>query len=209
MSMLALANLPWVEPAFIVAGDTAEWQINLALYLPPTWLLSYSLRGQEQNQYINFLEVSPPVVGTQHLIQILPAVTIKWAPGLYKFQSYVTNATTTDRVTIAWGNIEIIGDLEISDPTDPRSFDRTTRDILRLALAGRLPAGMEHYSIGGRAISKIPLTQLNTLLREYQDYVNQEENQENIRKGKGDRNLIKTAFTNVSPGVNGPWGPYR
>lgn len=208
MSTAVLPNLACAEPAFIVAGDTAEWQLNLANYQPTAWVLSYSLRGSEQGQYINFSEVNPAPTGTQHLIQILPAVTILWKPGLYKFQSYVTNASTTDRVTIGWGDIEIVPDLAISDPADPRSYNRQTRDILRAALSGRLPKGMEHYSIGGRSISKIPLTQLNMLLREFQDYVNQEENQENIRKGRGDKNLIHAAFTNVAPGVNGPWGPY-
>lgn len=208
MSTPTLPDLKSVEPAYIVAGDTAEWELYLANYLPTAWVLSYSLRGAQQDQYINFSETLSSPDGTQHLIQILPAVTILWAPGLYKFQAYVTNATTTDRVTVGWGNIEIVGDLAISDPTDPRSYNRTTRDILRAALAGRLPAGMEHYSIGGRAISKIPLTQLNELLREYQDYVNQEENQERIRKGLGDKNLIRAAFINTGNGVHGPYGPW-
>ncbi len=207
MSTPTLPNLQCFEPAVIVAGDTAEWQLYLPLYPAPAWALSYSLRGEGQGQYINFSETSNPPAGQQHLIQILPAVTIEWTPGLYKFQAYVTDATTTDRKTISWGNIEIKPDLFLADPGDPRSFNRRTRDILQLALDGRLPAGMEHYSIGGRAISKIPLTQLNMLLREYQDYVNQEENQEGIRQGKGDRNLIRTAFTPLNPGVNGPYGP--
>lgn len=207
MSTPTLPNLLCFEPAVIVAGDTAEWQLYLPLYQPPAWILSYSLRGALQDQYINFSETSTPPAGQQHLIQILPAVTIGWAPGIYKFQAYVTNASTTDRVTVSWGNIEIKSDLAIADPSNPNSFNRATRDILRLALAGRLPAGMEHYSIGGRAISKIPLTQLNELLREYQDYVNQEDNQEGIRKGRGDRNLIRAAFVPLNPGISGPYGP--
>jgi hypothetical protein len=208
MSTATLPNLCGAEPACIVAGDTAEWQLDLQLYPATTWVLSYALRGAQDGQYINFSETPTPPIGTTHLIQLLPAVTIKWIPGLYKFQAYVTNATTTDRVTIGWGDIEIIADLAMSDPADPRTYNRQTRDILRAALSGRLPRGMEHYSIGGRAISKIPLTQLNMLLREYQDYVNQEENQERIRKGLGDKNLIRATFTNVNPGVNGAWGPW-
>lgn len=208
MSVPVLPDLKSVTPAFIVQGDTAEWQLYLDLYQPPTWLLSYSLRGGEQTQVINFGEIQPNVNSpTQHLIQLLPAVTIKWVPGLYKYQAYVTDSSTTDRVTVGYGNIEILPDLAMADTGDPRSFNRTTRDILRAALAGRLPAGMEHYSIGGRAISKIPLSQLNELLREYQDYVNQEENQERIRKGLGDKNLVRAAFTNISNGVTGPYGP--
>lgn len=202
-----LPAIQWYEPRNIVAGDTAEWQLLLGLYPPPQWTLSYSLRGQGQGMYINFSEVNPSPNGQQHLIQVLPAVTILWIPGLYKFQSYVTNSVTTDRITLNWGEITIDANLSADDPADPRSFYRQTRDIIRAALSGRLPQGMEHYSIAGRAISKIPISQLNMLLREYEGYVQQEEQAEAARKGLGNQRQTRALFTKTA-GIYPPFpGP--
>ena len=208
MSTPELPQVQGFEPRTIVAGDTAEWYLLLGNYPPPTWVLSYSLRGAQDGMYINFSEVNPSPNGQQHLIQILPAVTVQWIPGLYKWQSYVTNPTTTDRVTINWGEITIGQNLSADDPADPRSFYRQTRDLIRAALSGRLPQGMEHYSIAGRAISKIPITQLNMLLREYEGYVQQEEQAELARKGLGNPRQTRAQFTKTA-GVYGPfpWGP--
>lgn len=193
-----------------MAGDTASWQLLLGNYPPPTWVLSYSLRGANQGMYVNFSEVNPSPDGQQHLIQQLPTATALWIPGLYKWQSYVTNATTTDRVTINWGEITIAANLVSDDPADPRSYARKTRDILQDAMQGRLPQGMEHYTIGGRSISKIPIKDLNGLWREYQGYVQQEEQTEMARKGLGNPRQTRAQFTktaSVSPPF--PWGLNR
>lgn len=206
MSVPEIPLIQGYEPRNIVAGDTASWYLLLGNYPPPTWTLSYSLRGQGQGMYINFSEVVSPD-GQQHLIQILPAITINWIPGLYKFQSYVTNSITTDRITINWGEINIQPNLSADDPADPRSYVRRTRDILQAAMQGRLPQGMEHYSIGGRSISKIPLKELNMLWREYQGYVQQEEQAEMARKGLGNPRQTLAQFRTPS-GIYPPFpGP--
>lgn len=201
-----LPQLNWFEPNAIVAGDTASWFLQLGNYPPPTWVLSYALRGKEEGQYINFSEVTPSPDGVQHLIQILPAVTSSWLPGLYRFQSYVTNISTTDRVTIGWGNIQIVGNLEAEDPVDGRSYYQKTLDILEAAMQGRLPQGMEHYTIAGRAISKIPIKELNMIWREYKVYVQQEQQAQQARKGLGNPRQVLARFD--KPGTTSPIFPY-
>jgi hypothetical protein len=208
MSTPEIPAINWYEPRVVVAGDTASWQLLLGNYPPPDWTLSYSLRGSGQGMYINFSEVNPSPNGQQHLIQQLPVATIGWIPGLYKFQSYVTNSVTTDRITIGWGEMTVAPNLSADDPADPRSYVRRTRDILAAAMEGRLPQGMEHYSIAGRSISKISITQLNALWREYEGYVQDEERAEMIRKGRRDPRLIRGAFTYIG-GVYPPQGLRR
>lgn len=198
MSEPALPILEWYEPRTVVAGDTAEWQLLLGLYPPPDWILSYSLRGQFEGMYINFDEVNPSPNGQIHFIQVLPAVTLLWIPGLYKFQAYVTNSVTTDRITINWGEITVAPNLSADDPADPRSYYRQTRDLIRMAMLGRIPQGMEHYTIAGRAISKISITDLNMLMREYEGYVQQEEQAEMARKGLGNPRQTRAIFTKTA-----------
>jgi hypothetical protein len=221
MSTPELPLLQYFEPANIVAGDTASWYLLLGNYPPPTWTLSYALRGAldgkqpvgvpspipPKQRIINFSEVSPSPDGQQHLIQILPAVTVLWVPGFYKWQSYVTNNVTTDRVTINWGDIEIRPDLALSDPIDPRSYVRRMRDATAEALKFRMEGGqIEHYSILSRSFSKMPIAQLNMLWREYQGYVQQEEQAEMARKGLGNPRQTRVSFTRTA-GVFGSY-PY-
>lgn len=209
MSTAELPLLQSFEPRTIVAGDTASWYLLLGEYPPETWILSYSLRGASPGMYINFSEINPSPDGQQHLIQQLPAITKLWLPGLYKWQSYVTNASTTDRVTINWGAMTIAPNLSADDPADPRSHVRQVRDIIAAALQGRLPTGMEHYTIGARSISKIPIKDLNILWREYEGYVQQEEQAEMARKGLGNPRQTRTKFTKPA-GIYGgnPFGPF-
>lgn len=207
MSAPELPAILWHEPRVIVAGDTAEWQLQLGLYPPPNWTLSYSLRGAEDGMYINFSEVNPSPNGQQHLIQVLPAITIGWIPGLYKFQSYVTNSVTTDRITLNWGEITIAPNLSADDPADPRTFNRKMRDLLRKALAERASGGIEHYSIATRSFSKMTITQLNALLERYEGYVQQEEQAEMARKGLGNPRQTRAIFTKTA-GIYPPFpGP--
>lgn len=208
MSTTPLPQLNSFEPRFIVQGDTASWYLLLGNYPPPSWVLSYAMVGAAQGMVIDFTEAIPSPDGEQHFIDLAPITTIEWIPGLYKFQSYVTNNSTEDRVTIGWGDITIMADLAKADPTDPRSYSRQICDIIELAMKGRLPQGMEHYSIGGRAISKIPLMQLQELWREYKSYVQQEEQAEQVRKGLGNPSTRKVRFDKVSTTYpQFPYGP--
>jgi len=204
MSTPELPQIQWYEPRTIVAGDTAEWQLLLGNYPPPNWVLSYSLRGANDGMYINFSEVIPSPNGQNHLIQILPAVTVTWIPGLYKWQSYVTNSVTTDRVTINWGAITIAPNLSADDPADPRSYVRQIRDTCQEVLTNRLPQNIEHYTMMQRSISKMSIMQVQMLWREYQGYVQQEEQAEAARKGLGNARQTRAQFTR--PG--GLYGPY-
>lgn len=185
------------EPRNVVAGDTVRWQLALPRFPGPSWVLSYSLRGAGQGMYLNLNETSSSE--QNHLVEVAAAATAQWIPGLYKFQSYVTDEATSERQTVGWGDITIEPNLSAKDPADPRSYVRKTRDILAAAMQGRLPQGMEHYSIGGRSISKIPITQLNMLWREYEGYVQQEERGGRFRE-------IKTRFRPVGVGASGYFG---
>lgn len=205
-----LPQLLYFEPRFIVAGDTASWYLELGLYPPLTWTLSYSLVGQKQGMRINLTEVIPSPDGVQHLIDVAPAITLGWVTGLYKFQSYVTNGTTGDRVTIGYGDITVVDDLADADPIDPRTFNRKMRDQLQTAILERSTLGIEHYSIATRSFSKMSIKELNLLLERYEGYVQQEEQADAIRKGKGNPTIRQARFDKVGITYYGyPWGPFR
>lgn len=205
-----LPQLNYFEPRSIVAGDTASWYLQLGLYPPPTWTLSYALRGARQGMVIDFTEVIPSPDGFSHLIQLEPAVTIDWEDGLYKFQGYVTNGTTGDRITVSHGELNVIKDLAVADPSDPRSFNRQMRDQLAKALLERSTLGIEHYSIATRSFSKMSIEKLNELLERYEGYVQQEEQAERVRKGQGNPTIRQARFDKPGQSYYGmPWGPWR
>lgn len=210
MPLTPLPQLQYFEPRFIVAGDTASWYLELGLYPPPTWLLTYSLVGCLPTMAIELAEIQPSPDNVQHLIQVEPAVTISWVPGLYKFQSYVTNQSTGDRVTIGWGDLTVVANLADEQNADPRSFNRKMRDKLQTVILERSTQGIESYSILTRSFSKQSMTQLNELLERYEGYVQQEEQAEAVRKGKGNPTTRQALFLKTGVGYWGPpWGPQR
>lgn len=71
---------------------------------------------------------------------------------------------------------------------DARSHARIALDLIEAAIEGRIPAGLEGYTIAGRSISKIPLKDLLELRSRYRTEVAAEQAAET--GGKNVKNIL-------------------
>ena len=97
--------------------------------------------------------------------------------------------------------IEVLPNPTNSSAYDPRSHARRVMELIEAAMEGRVPNGMESYSIGGRSINKIPLNQLRELYEKYKQDVVMEEQAERLVNGRRSGKNIGVRFNRPS-GIN-------
>jgi hypothetical protein len=67
-------------------------------------------------------------------------------------------------------------------------------DAIEAVLEGRITSDVEQYSIAGRQITKIPISELLILHDRYKAAVAQEKAAESIKLGLGNPNKVKVRF---------------
>ena len=99
------------------------------------------------------------------------------------------------------GVLEVLTNPASASAYDPRSHARRVLDLIEAAMEGRIPNGMESYTIGGRSINKIPLKELRELYEKYKQDVEREVQIERLANGRRSGKNIGIRF--VAPtGVN-------
>jgi len=71
---------------------------------------------------------------------------------------------------------------------------RNMLNAIEAVLEGRITADVESYSIAGRSITKIPVSELLVLRSKYKAEVQSQEAAENVSLGLGSGRKIKTRF---------------
>lgn len=184
-------SIPYDEPDTLRAGDNLQFYKTLPDFLPADgWTLKYNLRGK------SIIDFTAGTNGADHYVNVTAATTRDWQPGAYSLRGYVTDGTNI--YTVITGMIEITDDfVDVNETFDPRSHAKRTLELIESALEGRIPNGMENYSIAGRQISKIPIKDLRQLYDKYKQDVIMEDQAAKIAKGLNSGRNILARF--VSP----------
>jgi hypothetical protein len=97
-----MATIPTTEPLEIIAGDTLSWKKTLLDYpASQGWTLKY--------RFINavaLFDIVSVASGDDQMVNVAAATTAAYPPGIYSWQSYVTNVAG-ERHTIQEGNISV------------------------------------------------------------------------------------------------------
>ena len=140
-------------PTSFTAGTTLSYLRSLSDYPPDSGELTVYLAGAGVAQSVAIAE------GGAHRVTFSAAVTAKLPAGTYRFiERYVHEDGTV--VDVTSGQVLVEPDLAQAADGDHVSWMEKTLPIVEAAIAGRLPTGLENYSIGGHAVSKIPLQEL-------------------------------------------------
>ena len=130
---------------------------------------------------------------------IAAATTAAYASGIYDFIGWVIKGT--EKYEVFNSMIEVLPNPTNTSAYDPRTHARRVLDLIEAAMEGRIPNGMESYTIGGRSINKIPLNQLRELYEKYAQDVRQEVQAERLANGRRSGKNIGVRFGNPS-GIN-------
>ena len=156
-------DIPGTEPVDFVAGDTVKWTKALTDYLPADgWALKYVFTTKGAS-----FDVTATDNGDgSHLVTLSAATTAVLVPAEYRYQAFATKAA--DRYTVASGAVTVKPNFENYEGAgkDNRTHAEKALELLEAAIEDRIPAGMESFSIAGRAINLMAPSDL----REWRDY---------------------------------------
>ena len=183
------------EPEKLTSGVTWKWKKTISDYPASEWTLTYYLRKDGATA----TSFSATADGDTHLVTVTAATTAGYAAGIYDIVGVVVKAA--EKYVVYDGIFEVLTNPATAGAYDPRTHARRVLDLIEAALEGRIPNGMESYSIGGRSINKIPLNQLRELYEKYKQDVIMEEQAERLVNGRRSGKSIGVRFSRPS-GIN-------
>lgn len=202
-------SVPTQEPTQIVAGDSAIWTKSLAQF-PATegWTLSYNLLRPDGKNFYTFAATTA-TNGIDYSINVLPAVTQPWVPGLYNIQGKVSKAGPPIESHTVWtGQITIAPGLSAA-AGDTRSHAKKVLDNLKAVMESRATDDILDSVVEGTVIRRLPIEQLMLLRDRYEKIYKGELAAARIANGQGSgRNIfVRLGLVGGSPiaGFN-PYG---
>lgn len=182
-------EIPINEPTEIKAGFTLKFKVYEEDFLPADWTLKYYLL-KEGAQII--------LTGTDngdnyHLFDVAPATTATYIEGDYKFRLSAEDGI--DKYEIRTGEIKVTPNY-ISNATgyDVRSPIKKTLDALTKACEGLASKEEMEYTINGKSLKRMSLSELIKCREKYLIWYKQEKDAERVKAGLPNRNKIYFRF---------------
>lgn len=170
--------VPTIEPATLVAGDTATWRRSLADFPASAgWILGYTLVSPAQRYTF-----SSTASGDDHLVSVPAATTVTWAAGAYQWRAQVSKAGEV--FTVASGSVQILP--SFASATDARSSARKALDNLQAYLADSNNLAAAQYQIAGRSLSRYSVPDLLKLKGHLEQEVAREDAAQRVARGLPD-----------------------
>jgi hypothetical protein len=187
------SNAPEGEPVKIVVGDFVQWKkTDLAANYPPaTHSAEYVARVASGASS----EIKLPAIErtSYYLFQASSATTSAFETGNYHWQLEITETASGNRIVVERGEFQSIADLD-NNGADPRTHAEIMLDKIEGLLIGRADKDVSSYSIQGRSISKMTISDLLQWRDYYRKEVNRERRESDIALGKTTKTTMKVRF---------------
>jgi len=187
------ANAASSEPSEIYSGSLVQWKrADLAQDYPPaSYDLIYKarLRGGLNPE----MSVTATNSSGEFLVTLTNAVTAAAVPGDYYWQAEIERKSDNARILVATGQWKVLPDLDQTG-ADPRSHSEIMLDKINSLLEGRADKDVTSYSINGRSIAKMSVTDLLTWRDYYRKEVNLERRKADAAAGKPSSATVKVRF---------------
>jgi len=177
------ANSPLMEPEEVVVGDFIQWRrMDLTDYSPSLYDATYVARitggGNTEVQ----------VTGTAYqggfLFSVSSVLSANFVPGLYHWQLEIIRKSDSNRIVVDRGQFTAVPDLDVNG-ADPRTHAQIMLGKIESILQGRADGDVASYSINGRSLTKLPLSDLMMWRDRYKAEVHKETMEDRRRRGIG------------------------
>lgn len=178
-------------PTAIVQGVSVAWTWSNGDYLPADgWGLVYAFEGPTDFNAVAVVD------GDGFRVDLTTVQTAALLPGFYRWQAFVARSVpTTERELVGAGALEVCLDLLTSSATgQQKSFARRMVEAIQAQLEGRATDGQSSMSINGRAISRIPILELEQILTRFESRLRAEEAALAQGATPGKRRPVKVRF---------------
>jgi hypothetical protein len=169
-------------PSQIVAGTSVRVLRRFEGYSPlDSWTYQLIIAGGGKKP----LAIDGVANGDSFGAEITPEQSATFSPGAYAFSERVLDSAAGELVEVGSGSITVLGNLADAK-IDPRSHPRRVLDAIEAVIERRATVDQESYQIGGRALSRTPISELLVLRDRYKEEVRQEDA---AKAGRDPRNV--------------------
>ena len=188
------SNAPEREPLTVTVGDFIQWKRSdlVADYPTATHSATYVARitgGGANEIQVTGTESSPDY----YLFTVTSAQSEDFVPGYYHWQLEITQAATGNRIVVDTGTFTALPDLDVNN-SDPRSHAEIMLDKIESLLEGRADSDVSSYSIQGRSLAKMSITDLIEWRNYYRREVKKEKRDSDIKNGRQSSTSVKVRF---------------
>jgi hypothetical protein len=192
-NLFDVANAPEGEPSEIVVGDFIQWK-KTALggdYSPDLFTATYVARISAGGN--TEIQLTGTANNGGYLFTVESETSEDFVPGYYHWQLEIVRNSDGNRLVAERGAFTAIVDLDING-SDPRTHDEIMLTKIQSLLEGRADGDVASYSIQGRSLTKLPLSDLIEWERYYRDRVRRQKQLEDIKLGRKTSNTVKVRF---------------
>lgn len=159
-NLFNVSESPMETPTQIVVGDYLLWRRNLQDYSPTTYTATYVAKIASTASEI---QITSTASDGNFLFTVTSATSAGFTAGEYYWQLEVSDGT--NRIVIERGMWTIIPDLDVGS-ADPRSHAEIMVAKIESILQGRADQDVSSYSINGRSLTRMGVTDLT----DWRDY---------------------------------------
>lgn len=189
-----LTDIPEEEPEELVIGDTFLWKRTDLGTDYPNSSYTAALYARLEGSGSTTFNISATNDGADYKFTKAAATTAGYTAGRYHWDLKLTRTSDSAVVTVDSGTFELIAS-KATSTADPRSHAKTMLDKIESILEGRADSDVSSYSIQGRSLTKIPVSELMTWRAKYKAEYASELKAEAAANGKGAGNTILYRFT--------------
>ncbi len=183
------AAIPTTEPSLIVIGDTVQWTTTVPDY-PATdgWTLKYSF--QLPGSAATPISITATTSGAGYAVSVAASTSDDWTAGAYVWTKFV-DGVSSERHVVGNGTVSLV-----PNPAAAMGTTHATRTlaIIEAALEGRLPRGLEMYTIDGQQVQKLTHEALSRLRDKYKAEVKAEQDAARVASGLSSKRVSFARF---------------
>lgn len=182
-----------IEPSEVVVGDFIQWRrTDLSEHYPndeytATYVARITGGGNAEIQ----------VVGTayneDYLFTVSSADSASFVAGYYHWQLEIQRNSDSERVVIDRGAFDAIVDLDAGG-ADPRTHAEIMLTKIQTMLEGKADSDVANYSINGRSLTKLSVSELIEWRDYYRAEVTKQKRMEQIKLGRRTPASVKVRF---------------
>jgi len=157
-NLFDVSNAPTTEPERFSIGDFVQWKREDIIGDYPVATHSAEWVARLAHGTSSEIKVAATEASTYYLFTINSTDSASFDQGHYHWQLEITETSTSNRIIIDTGTLDIHYDLD--DNVDPRSHAQVMIDKIESILQGKADADVASYSINGRSLTKMSFEDL-------------------------------------------------
>lgn len=183
-----------VEPSEIVVGDFIQWRrTDLGEHYPnDEYTARYVARitGGGNTE----IEVEGAAYQSDYLFTVSSVDSSNFVAGYYHWQLEIERNSDNERIVIDRGAFDAIVDLDAGG-ADPRTHAEIMLTKIETMLEGKADSDVANYSINGRSLTKLSVSELIEWRDYYRAEVTKQKRMEQIKLGRRTPASIKVRFS--------------